>query len=215
MKNKDQVILITGASSGFGRGLAEELHRLGYKVYGTSRNPDKHDVIFNLIKADVQEDNSVKSAVTQVIDKEGKIDVLINNAGVLTIGPLEETSDAEAHSIFETNFFGVLRMTKAVLPLMRERKNGRIINISSLAGQVPTPGMGMYCASKHALEGYSKTLRLEVESLGIDVTLVEPGEYKTAVLSNASYADQKINYCRHCICRRQSPRYEGDSGPAC
>lgn len=177
-----RVILITGASTGIGLAAAEALAARGFTVFGTSRQPEQHSAKnFPLLQLDVREDESVKACVDEVMTRAGRIDVLINNAGVGLSGAVEEASIDEAKILFETNFFGALRMVNAVLPVMRRQRSGHIINMSSLAGLVGVPYIGLYSASKHALEGYSEALRFEVKQFGIRVSLVEPGDTRTAM----------------------------------
>lgn len=177
-----RVILITGASTGIGLASAEALTARGYTVFGTSRHPDQYPARnFPLLPLDVREDESVKTCVDEVMTRAGRIDVLINNAGFSLSGAVEEASIDEAKQLFETNFFGVLRMVKAVLPIMRRQRSGHIINMSSLGGMVGVPYIGLYSASKHALEGYSESLRFEVKQFNIRVSLVEPGDARTAI----------------------------------
>jgi len=185
MKN----VLITGTSSGFGKATASLLTQSGYQVIGSSRNPAKVQADHQMIQLDVQEDASVKAAVEQAIEQMGTIDVLINNAGYGLSGPIEETTLEEAKKQVDTNFFGVVRMTKAVLPYMRKQKSGLIINISSLGGMVGMPYQGFYSASKFALEGYTEALRLEVLHHGISVLNINPGDYKTEATENRKIAE--------------------------
>ena len=187
-----KTILITGASSGFGLLTANLLYQKGHRVYGTSRNPSKHQTLFDLLKMDVQNLESIKKVVEHILDKQGCIDVLINNAGVLLYGALEEACQPEIERIYDVNVFGPIRMTNAVLPHMRKQRKGKIINISSLAGLVETPTFGHYCATKHALEGYTKTLFYEVAPFGIQVALVKPGEYYTNIFESAQFSENKI-----------------------
>ncbi|MCP4005576.1 MAG: SDR family oxidoreductase [bacterium] len=179
-----RVILITGASAGFGKAGAEHLAALGHRVYGTSRRaafPDSADAPPGplMLPMDVCDDESVRQAVDFVLKREGRIDVLVNNAGVGLAGAIEDTSVEEAKALFETNFFGVLRVCRAVLPSLREQRSGHIVNISSLGGLVTIPFQGFYSASKYALESMSDALRMELRSFGIRVTLLEPGDFKT------------------------------------
>jgi NAD(P)-dependent dehydrogenase (short-subunit alcohol dehydrogenase family) len=176
----NEVVIITGASSGFGRAMAKLLFKKGYRVFGTSRKEHSNfDEEFEILLLDVRSDDSVHACVEQVLNAAGRIDVLINNAGYALSSFVEETTVDEVKSIFETNFFGVVRMTKAVLPTMRKQRHGRIINISSLAGLVGVPSQGFYSASKFALEGYSEALKYEVEKFNVKVSLIEPGFFKT------------------------------------
>ncbi|GAB4482774.1 MAG: SDR family oxidoreductase [Anaerolineae bacterium] len=174
------VILITGATSGFGKACADHLHALGYRVYGTGRSPAEHPASpFELIAMDVTDDSSVRRAIEYVLAREGRIDVVVNNAGFGLGGSIEDTSPEEAQAQLDTNVIGVLRVCRAVLPIMRRQGRGRIINISSIGGLMGLPFQGMYCASKYALEGMSEALAIEVRGFGIDVVLVEPGDFRT------------------------------------
>src|SRR6059036_2061692 len=157
-KPKGKIALVTGASSGIGEATAERLAKAGYKVYGTSRRgAEAGKRSFEMLPLDVTSDESVEAAVGEVMRLDGRIDLLVNNAG-FSIAPAgaEESSIEQARSIFETNFFGILRMTRAVLPHMRRQANGRIVNISSVFGFLPAPYMALYAATKHAIEGYSE-----------------------------------------------------------
>lgn len=188
------VILITGASTGIGLATAKLLAAHRYHVFGTSRQPEKHAITeFALLPLDVREDASVAACVDAVMLQTGRIDVLVNNAGVSLSGAVEEASIEDAKRLFETNFFGVLRMVNAVLPIMRRQRSGHIINISSLAGIMGVPYIGLYSASKHALEGYSEALRYEVKSFGIRVALVEPGDTRTDIAINTPTPEHRIS----------------------
>ena len=184
-----KVILITGATSGIGKTCAEYLSIKGHKVYGTGRNPSHNNQDYTLIKMDVTDDQSVSDAVKDVISKEQKIDVLINNAGMGIAGSIEDTSIEEAKKQFETNFFGNLRVTNTLLPIMRKNKSGHIINISSIGGVISLPFQGLYCASKFAIEGLTESLNYEVKSHGIKVSLIQPGDFKTGFTGNRILAD--------------------------
>lgn len=179
MEKSPQVALVTGASSGIGRATARLFATRGFRVFGTSRtqHPDRDGV--ELLTLDVTSDDSVAQCIDEVLTRAGQIDVLINNAGVWQVSIAEETPLSIAHAIFETNFFGVVRMTNAVLPAMRKRRAGRIINVGSLSAWVGEPGEAFYAASKKALSGYTEVLRHEVWTLGIRVSLVEPGPFRT------------------------------------
>lgn len=179
-----RVVLITGASSGLGGACAEHLARLGHRVYGTSRRaafPDSADPSSSpvMLPMDVCDDDSVRGAVDFVLQQQGRIDVVVNNAGVGLAGAVEDTSVEEARALFETNFFGVLRVCRAVLPTLRAQGSGLIVNVSSLAGLVTIPFQGFYSASKYALESMSDALRMELRPFGVHVTLLEPGDFKT------------------------------------
>jgi NAD(P)-dependent dehydrogenase (short-subunit alcohol dehydrogenase family) len=181
------VVLVTGTSSGFGRAIAQALHGRGYLVYGTARKADGTQNPygdFRLLSMDVTSDVSVDTAVEAIRSREGRIDAVINNAGNGIAGAIEETSNVEAQAQLETNFFGMHRVCKAVLPIMRAQKSGRIINVSSLAGLVAIPFQGFYSASKFAIEGYTEALRMEVRSFGIKVSMIEPGDFATSFTSN-------------------------------
>jgi NAD(P)-dependent dehydrogenase (short-subunit alcohol dehydrogenase family) len=159
-----RVVLITGASSGVGQSTARLLARRGFTVFGTSRNPSSADRVpgVEMLTLDVRDDDSVRACVETILHRSGRLDVVINNAGYELAGALEELSSEEARAQFETNFFGVVRMVNAVLPLMRHQKRGHIINVSSLTGLTASPFLGIYSASKFALEGYTEALRHEV-----------------------------------------------------
>jgi len=178
-----KVVLITGGSSGIGRITAQYLASKEYKVYGTSRKPESFtgDINFDLIKLDVCDDASIVEAVNLIIQKEGRIDVLINNAGMGITGALEETPVEELRKVFETNFFGVLRLTQEVLPHMRKNRNGLVINVTSIAGYMGLPYRGGYSATKGALELITEAMRMEVKEFGIEMTNVAPGDFATNI----------------------------------
>lgn len=216
---ESNVVLVTGVSSGIGRETARLLAERGFKVFGTARNPGRVQAIsgVEVIELDVTEDASVAEAVHTVLTKAGQLQALVNNAGYALVGALEETSLQEAHEQFETNFFGVLRMVNATLPIMRQQSSGRIVNISSVVGIIPNPYMGMYAASKHALEGYTETLDYEVRQFGIRVSLVEPGFTRTGLGAHGkttrtplgSYAlqrEQVITFLQRQISHGADPR---------
>ncbi len=197
-----KTILITGCSSGFGLLSAVQFCK-EYTVYASMRNLEKKDALLNavnevggsvhLLQLDVTDDSSVQSAVDQLIAKEGRLDILINNAGYGVGGCFEELSEQEIRDQMETNFFGVQKVTRAVLPQMREQNSGLIINISSLAGRRSFPGLGAYHASKFALEGFSESLRYEVNQFGIKIVLVEPGAFKTSIFSENKQVASGLN----------------------
>lgn len=184
--SENKIVLITGGSSGIGQETARRLAKAGYIVYGTSRNPSKPEQPedFEMLSLDIHSDESVKTCLETVIAKAGRLDVLINNAGYVVSGAIEETTIEQAKDIFETNFFGVMRMCKAALPFMRKQRQGQIINVSSLAGLNPVPFWSLYNASKFALEGFTESLRHELKPLNISVSLVEPGFVKTKLAHN-------------------------------
>ncbi|WGH76731.1 SDR family oxidoreductase [Tenacibaculum tangerinum] len=176
-----KIVFITGASSGIGESIANYLHDKGYTVYGTSRNPKKGSTPFQMVALDVTDAASIKKAVTEVITAEGKIDVLINNAGKGITGPIEDTPTAAMKENFNTNFFGAIDVIKAVLPHMRTQKSGTIINTTSIAGYMGLPFRGIYSASKGALELVTEALSMEVKSFGITVVNVAPGDFATNI----------------------------------
>ncbi len=186
MSNK--VILITGASSGIGKSIAEYLLGKNYKVYGTSRNPSNYDSKINLLPLDVRNKDSIYECIRYIIEKEGRIDVLINNAGVGITGPLEEIPTEEIRNNFETNLFGPIELMKAVLPYMRAQKSGLIINITSIAGYMGLPFRSVYSSSKGALELITESLRMEVKFFGIEITNVAPGDFATDIASRRFHA---------------------------
>ncbi|MBD3275053.1 MAG: SDR family NAD(P)-dependent oxidoreductase, partial [Candidatus Marinimicrobia bacterium] len=165
--------LVTGASSGIGKVMANSLLINEYKVFGTSRNPEHHqeDLDFELLELDVTDDESVRTCVNTFIERNKSIDILINNAGFAQVGSVEETDIAQAREQLETNFWGYVKVTQAVLPHMRSQRSGYILNISSLAGSLGVPLQGYYSASKHAVDGFTKSLRMEVRKFGIKVVL--------------------------------------------
>jgi short-subunit dehydrogenase len=180
-----KVILVTGASSGIGLACANALQAKGHTVYGSSRDISRlKSVSFKPIQLDVTDDASVKAAVDQIIKAEGKIDVLVNNAGNGVTGPAYAMPVESAKQQFEVNFFGVIRVSSAVLPKMIEAKNGLVINISSLAGLFGLPYQALYSASKYAIEGYSQSLRMELRNTGVKVTLINPGDFKSDFTQN-------------------------------
>lgn len=178
------VVLVTGASSGLGRALALLLHKKGYSVYGSSRNASHYDMPFPMLSLDVTDSTSIRKAVGQIIEREGRIDVLINNAGVGMGAPVEKAAIEDIQQLFDTNVYGVLRTCQAVLPHMRARRSGKIINISSIGSTVGLPFRGGYCASKAAVDMFSETLRLEVKAYGIEVCSIQAGDMQTPIKSN-------------------------------
>ena len=198
MKTKTSIALVTGASSGIGEATAQRLATAGYKVYGTSRRAAPADQrSFAMLPLDVTSDESVEAAVSQLIRLEGRIDVLVNNAGFgVAPGGAEESSIDQAKAIFETNFFGLIRVTRAVLPHMRRQGNGRIINIGSVLGFLPMPYGALYSATKHAVEGYSESLDHELRTRGIRVSVIEPAYTKTQFDANFLAPDSKLDEYR-------------------
>lgn len=190
-----QVVLITGVSSGIGEATARALAGAGYRVFGGARSPDKVQKLagVDVIALDVRDDEQVRSAVAYVLQEAGRIDIVVNNAGVSLVGPVEATSDAEAAALFDTNLFGVHRVIRAVLPSMRQQGFGLVVNMSSVLGFLPAPFMGLYAASKHALEGLSETLDHEVRDFGIRVVLMEPSFTNTKLDTNATQTVERIS----------------------
>ena len=177
-----KIILITGGSSGIGKAIGEYLADKDYTVYGTSRDIAKHpESKFKLLTLDVTNNDQINSCINQIINREGRIDVLINNAGVGITGPLEEIPEEEIHKHFKTNLYGPINMIKAVLPFMRKENNGLIINITSIAGYVGTPYRSIYSAGKAALDLISETLNMETKEFKINVVSIAPGEYLTNI----------------------------------
>lgn len=192
--SQPKVVFVTGVSSGIGRATAERFAQRGCKVFGSVRNASKAEAIAGVecVEMDVRDATSVQRAIDTIVAKADRIDVLVNNAGGTLLGAVEETSVAEAQSLFDTNVFGILRTTQAVLPHMRRQRSGRIINVSSVLGFLPAPYMGWYAASKHAVEGLSESLDHEVRNFGIRVALVEPSYTKTQLDLNAPEAARRI-----------------------
>jgi NAD(P)-dependent dehydrogenase (short-subunit alcohol dehydrogenase family) len=195
---RSKTAIVTGASSGIGEATAERLATAGYAVYGTSRRAARGGRrSFELLTLDVTSDASVEAAVSEVMRREGRIDLLVNNAG-FGVAPAgaEESSIEQARSIFETNFFGLVRMTRAVVPHMRRQGSGRVINIGSVLGLLPMPYGALYAATKHAVEGYSESLDHELRTRGIRVSVIEPAYTKTLFDANLLEADAKLDEYR-------------------
>lgn len=198
MVRQKQIVLITGASRGFGRAAARELAKRGHHVVATMRNPDRDGgaVVEGLVerislaRCDVTERAQTQAAAAAAIERHGRIDALINNAGYGVYGPIEDLSDEEMCTEFETNVFGQIRMCQAVLPLMREQGSGKIINVSSVSGRLVVPAMGIYGASKHAIEAFSEAMRYEVSRFGVEVGLIEPGGYATDVVDGLQITER-------------------------
>lgn len=195
---KRNIALVTGASSGIGQATAERLAQAGYKVYGTSRreaSAGRHG--FEMLPLDVTSDDSVRALVQDLIQREGRIDLLVNNAGFgLAPAGAEEVSLEQARAIFDTNFFGVLRMTHAILPHMRRQGSGRILNMGSVLGFLPMPFGALYSATKHAIEGYSESLDHELRPMGIRVSVIEPAYTKTPFDTSMLEPDTKLDTYR-------------------
>jgi NAD(P)-dependent dehydrogenase (short-subunit alcohol dehydrogenase family) len=196
-KQAPPVAIVTGVSGGIGEATARALQAAGYRVFGTYRRPPAtRSPGIEYLACDVTSDGSVSAAVGEVLTKAGRIDLLVNNAGVGLLAGAEESSLEQAESLFDVNLFGVIRMTKAVLPTMRRHGSGRIVNISSVMGLIPAPFMALYAASKHALEGYSESLDHEIRGSGVRVVLVEPAYTRTSFEGNVLQADQPLEIYR-------------------
>lgn len=204
-----QVALITGCSSGIGYETSILLAKNGFRTYATMRNTDKGDKLkeiaekenldLKIIKLDVTDDYSIKNAINEIVQETNRIDVLVNNAGNNIAGAVEDLSIEEFKEQFETNFFGLIRVTKVVLPIMRKQNNGIIVNLSSIAGKMAIPLNSAYVSSKFAVEGFSESIRYELEDFGIKVILIEPGViksnfYENIKMSKNSLMDPKSAY---------------------
>jgi short-subunit dehydrogenase len=189
-----QTILVTGASSGFGLLIATRLHEGGYRVIGTSRNPEQYQdkLPFKLLALDIADDDSIKSFAKELFSQVTALDVLINNAGYLVTGLAEETSVQLGREQLETNFWGTVKLTNELLPYFRKKREGKIITIGSITGMIGLPNIAFYAASKHALEGYFKALRFELSQFNISVSMVEPMGFKTNIVNSAVTARGEI-----------------------
>ncbi|RUU37209.1 oxidoreductase [Mesorhizobium sp. M6A.T.Ce.TU.002.03.1.1] len=187
------VALVTGASTGIGHATAKALQNAGFRVFGTSRRAvaERSDGV-TMLTCDVTDDASVAKLVDDVLAEAGRIDLLVNNAGVGLLGGAEESSTVQAQALFDVNVFGVLRVTNAVLPTMRRQGKGRIVNLSSVLGLIPAPYSALYASTKHAIEGYSESLDHELRPLGIRVVLVEPAYTRTSFEENLTRPDQLL-----------------------
>ena len=184
-----KVILITGGSSGIGKSIGEFLLGKGYCVYGTSRDPSKYpNSKFSLLPLDVTDRNSIKKCISDVLNLQGRLDVLVNNAGAGITGPIEEIPDKEIQRNFDTNFFGPVSMIQTALPAMRAQNSGLIINITSIAGYMGLPYRGVYCASKGALEIITEAFRMEIKDFNIKMTNIAPGDFATNIASGRYHA---------------------------
>ncbi len=208
MKNNKKVAIVTGASSGIGLAAAKLLSTHGYDVYGFSRRKTSNDSATRSISVDVTKPASIEQGVSEVLRDAGRIDLLVNNAGVYLLGAAEESSAEQVRSVFETNVFGLMQVTRAVLPTMRKQGSGRIINISSVVGFLPGIYSSIYSASKHAVEGYTEALDHEIRTLGIRALLVEPAFTRTELGTSvpdsplAAYAAERermVSFAKHRI----------------
>ncbi|WP_439542290.1 oxidoreductase [Hyphomicrobium sp.] len=192
-KISGKIAVVTGASSGIGRATAEALARVGFAVFGTSRRPNGDAPVgVTMLACDVTDDESVKTLVSTVLSKTARIDLLVNNAGIGLIGGAEESSIEQIKALFDVNLLGVMRATNAVLPSMRERRAGLIINMGSVLGIVPAPYSAYYSATKHALEGYSESLDHETRAFNVRVSVIEPAFTRSVFDQNALEPDQKL-----------------------
>ncbi|PBC10258.1 oxidoreductase [Mesorhizobium sp. WSM3859] len=193
-KTNPGVAVVTGASSGIGRVTAKALQNAGFRVFGTSRRAvsKKSDGI-TMLTCDVTDDASVAKLVDEVLAQAGRIDLLVNNAGMGLLGGAEESSTAQAQALFDVNVFGIIRMINAVLPTMRRQGKGRIVNLSSVQGFIPAPYFALYSSTKHAIEGYSESLDHELRPFGIRVALVEPAYTRTSFEDNLARPDQLLD----------------------
>jgi NAD(P)-dependent dehydrogenase (short-subunit alcohol dehydrogenase family) len=215
---KNGIALVTGASSGIGEATANRLAKAGYKVYGTSRRgAQAGQRTFEMLPLDVTSEESVEAAVKEVLRLDGRIDLLVNNAGFgVAPAAAEESSLDQARAIFDTNFFGIIRMTRAVLPHMRRQGSGRIINIGSVLGFLPMPYMALYSATKHAVAGYSESLDHELRTMGIRVSVIEPAYTKTPFDANFMAPDAPLDEYREvrsAVDKRVKEVVEGADGP--
>ena len=184
-----KVVLITGGSSGIGKSIGEYLKEKGYIVYGTSRNPEKYTQSkFPILALNVKDEATITNTINAIIDKEGKLDIVVNNAGAGITGPIEETPNEEIKNNFDTNFFGPINVIKAVLPQMRKQNSGLIINVTSIAGYMGLPYRGIYSASKGALELLTEAFRMEIKDFGIYMTNVAPGDFATNIAAGRYHA---------------------------
>lgn len=216
--SQSMVVVVTGVSSGIGRAAAEQFAKKGCRVFGTVRNVAAVAPLpgVELVEMDVRDDASVQRCITSIIGRAQRIDVLVNSAGVNLLGAVEETSLAEAAALFDTNVWGMLRAAQAVLPHMRAQRAGRIVNVSSVLGFLPAPYMGLYAASKHAVEGLSETLDHEVRQFGVRVTLVQPAYTKTNLDANSPQAQSTIaayDRERSVVARAIAGSIDGAPGP--
>jgi NAD(P)-dependent dehydrogenase (short-subunit alcohol dehydrogenase family) len=213
-----RIALVTGASSGIGEATAKRLTKAGFKVYGTSRRgAQASQRTFEMLSLDVTSEESAEAAVKEVLRLHDRIDLLVNNAGFgVAPAAAEESSIDQARAIFDTNFFGTIRMTRAVLPHMRQQGSGRIIDIGSVLGFLPMPYMALYSATKHAVAGYSESLDHELRTMGIRVSVIEPAYIKTPFDANFQAPDAPLDEYREirsAVDKRVKEVVEGADGP--
>ncbi|EPE97149.1 oxidoreductase [Rhizobium grahamii] len=191
-KINNNVALVTGASSGIGLVTAKALAKAGYRVFGTSRKRVANPQGITMLICDVTNEASIQALIAEIVEQAGGIDLVVNNAGIGLLGGAEESSITQAQRLFDVNVFGVARVVNAVLPIMRKQKSGRVVNISSILGLIPSPYNAFYASTKHAIEGYSESLDHEVRGFGIRVLLVQPGVTRTSFEENLTRADQPL-----------------------
>jgi NAD(P)-dependent dehydrogenase (short-subunit alcohol dehydrogenase family) len=212
-----RVVLITGASSGIGLACARHLHDRGFRVYGTSRNRHDSGFPWMMLQMEVTDDASARQSVQTVIEREGRIDVLVNNAGIAIAGPLESMSVEEAKRQIDVNVIGAFRVCRAALPYMRTQRSGYLVNIGSIGGLIGIPFQALYSASKFALEGMTESLRTEVRPFGIRVVLIEPGDTKTPITGNrmvtADLATREAYSCFPAALKRMAEDEQSGPGP--
>ncbi len=209
-----RVVLVTGASSGIGEACASYLARRGFTVYAASRRaPEREEV--RVLRMDVCDDTSVREGIAAILDREGRLDAVVNNAGMGIAGAIEDTSIEEAIAQFDVNFFGTLRLCRAALPVMRARHYGYVVNIGSISGLIAIPFQGLYSASKFAIEGFTEALRIEVRPFGIRAVIVEPGDHRTEFtgsrrLTVASNTDSAYTAkCRRAVAKMAADEQSG------
>ncbi len=185
-----KVVLVTGGSSGIGRAIGNFLKNKGFTVYGTTRDLQKNQGFkdFELLELDVRKTDTIHTALQLLLEKEGKLDILINNAGIGITGPIEETPNEAIQNAFDTNFIGPLNMMKSTLPIMRTQQQGRIINITSIAGKMGLPYRGIYSATKGALDLATEAIRLETKKFGIHISTLAPGDFATNIAAGRFHA---------------------------
>jgi NAD(P)-dependent dehydrogenase (short-subunit alcohol dehydrogenase family) len=214
MGNGHRVVLVTGASSGIGECCASFLSQRGYKVYGASRRALEKPGV-SVLRMDVCDDDSVRDGISAVLEREGRLDAVVNNAGMGIAGAIEDTSIEEAMAQFEVNFFGVLRVCRAVLPAMRKQRGGYIVNIGSIGGLIAIPFQGLYSASKFAVEGLTEALRLEARPFGIHAVVIEPGDHRTSFTERRCWAQGSLGgsayqeRCERAVARMASDERNG------
>lgn len=189
---EQRTVIVTGAGTGIGAAIAARLQAKGWRVFSTMRRPDPALHGPDALALDVTSDDSVGAAVAEVMSRSGRVDAVVNNAGVDLLGAAEETSLSEAERLFQTNFFGVHRLNRAVLPIMRAQGHGHIVTVGSVADFLPLPSDAFYTASKHAVKGYTETLAFEVAPFGIKCVLVEPGRIKTELRSKKTEVAERL-----------------------